>query len=248
MLELLEIFQHQKGCWKVIPLGQAVIARLSEQGHHFEILVDPKKAMKVKEGETISLDDVVASKDVYKDSAKGERAAEEIIKKVFNTNDFNEIAKKIIKKGEIQITTEQRHEMQKEKRSQIVTIIARESIDPRTNAPHPPARIEKAMEEAKVHVEPLKSAEIQIENVMEKLRAILPIKLAKVRIAIKVEANYAGKVYGYIHNLKIVKEEWSNDGSLIAVIEMPAGMQSEFYDKLNSMTHGGVETKILETV
>ena len=45
-----------------------------------------------------------------------------------------------------------------------------------------------------------------------------------------------------------VKEEWRNDGTLVVVVEMPAGMQTDVYEKLNALTHGSVETKLIETI
>ncbi|MCD6522317.1 MAG: ribosome assembly factor SBDS [Candidatus Diapherotrites archaeon] len=232
----------------MIPVDKAVIARLDSHGHHFEILVDPERAWEVRENPEASLDEVVASDHIYKDANKGEKASEEALMEAFQTTDFNTIAKTILKKGEIQITTEQRHEMQKERKRQIINIIVREAIDPRTNTPHTPARIEKAMEEAKVHIDPFKSAQRQVEDIINKLRPILPIKFAKARIKVVVPAQYAGKVYSYLHGIKRISEEWKNDGSLEAVIEVPAGMQSELYDTLNKMTHGMVETELIETV
>lgn len=232
----------------MIPLDKAVIARLERNGHHFEIYVDPEKSWEIKEGKDIPIDDVIASDEVYKDASKGEKASEEVMKEVFGTTDYEEICKTIMREGEIQITTEQRRKMQEEKRRQIINLIAREAIDPRTNAPHPPARIEKAMEEARVHIDPFKSPQRQLESVIEAIQEKIPIKLARARIAIKIPPEYTGKAYGYLHGFKRTKEEWGDDGSYMVIVEIPAGLQSQLFDKLNSMTHGSVETKLLETI
>lgn len=232
----------------MISLDDAVIARLVSHDHRFEIFVDPEKSWEVREGDDTSVMDVVAAADVFKDASKAEKASEDVIKAVFGTTNFEDIAKKIIRKGEIQLTTDQRHEMQKEKRKQVINMLARESIDPRTNAPIPPARIEKAMDEAKVHIDPFKSAKRQAEDVIKKLMPILPIKIARARIEIRIPAQFAAKCYGYLHDFKRVKEEWLQDGSLRTVLELPAGMQSDLYDYLNKQTQGGVETKLLETI
>lgn len=230
----------------MISLDEAVIARLTSHGHHFEILVDPAGAMEAKEND-LPVMEWVASEEVYKDASKAEKASEEAIKEVFGTTDFATIAKKIISKGEIQVTTEQRKKMLEDKKKSIVNMIARNAIDPRTNMPHPVARIEKAMDEAKVRIDPFKSTQRQVEEIMKKLHVVLPIKFATVRVEVRVPASYAGKAYGLLHDLKRNTEEWRDDGSLVTVIEMPAGMQTEIYDKLNSSTHGTVETKLLET-
>jgi ribosome maturation protein SDO1 len=232
----------------MISLDKAVVARLVSHGHHFEILVDPQKAWLVREGEEAPITDVVASFDVYKDASRAEKAGEETLVEAFGTTQFEEIARKILKKGEIQLTTDQRKKMLEERRLQIVHLIAREAVDPKTNLPHPPARIERAMEEAKVSIDPFKSASRQVEEIVNKLRPLIPIRFAKARVAIKIGSQYSGKCYGYIHDLKKLKEEWLNDGSLAVLVEIPAGLQTEVYEKLNAMTHGSVETKLVEII
>ena len=57
---------------------------------------------------------------------------------------------------------------------------------------------------------------------------------------------YAGKGYSTITQYgKLIKEEWMNDGSWIGVVEIPGGLQDEFYTALSGLTHGEVETKLL---
>lgn len=231
----------------MISLDKAVVARLVSHGHHFEIFVDPENARSAIEDASL-LGEVVASTEVYKDVRKAERASEETLKEAFGTTEFSEVAHVILKKGEIQLTTEQRKKVLEEKRRKVIAMIAREGIDPKTNLPHPINRIEKAIDEAKVHIDPFKSAERQLEEVVSKIRPLLPIKFAQAKVAIKISAQYTGKAYGYLHGFKKIKEEWLDDGSLAIVIEIPAGLQTDIYDKLNSLTHGSVETKLLEVI
>jgi len=44
----------------------------------------------------------------------------------------------------------------------------------------------------------------------------------------------------------LLKEEWKSDGSYLCLIEIPAGIQQDVYDRLNSLTHGQVEVKIVK--
>ena len=39
------------------------------------------------------------------------------------------------------------------------------------------------------------------------------------------------------------KETWLNNGDLQVMAEIPSGLQSSFYDKLNSITHGSAITE-----
>ncbi len=230
----------------MVRLEDAVVARYEFKGHKFEILIDPDVIDDIKAGKITNVVDYLVIDEIFKDARKGERSSEELIKEVFGTIDVNEVAKKIVIKGQVQLTTEQRRKMLVEKKKRIIMEIARNAINPQTGAPHPPQRIELAMEEAKVHIDPLKSVEEQIPVVLKALKPIIPIRFEKIKIAVKLSGDAYGKVYGEIVKMgKILKEEWQSDGSWIGLIELPAGLQGDFLDMLNKKTHGNVQTKIL---
>ncbi len=223
-----------------------VVARITIKGKHFEILVDPELAFKLKEGEKVPLENVVISDYVYKDARKGLKASPEELREVFGTDDIYKIAEEIIKKGELQLTTEQRRALLEMKKKQIVMYIAKSAIDPRTRSPIPPSRIEKALEEARVAIDLYKSVEEQVPQVIKAISRILPIKLAKALLQVHVPSQYAGRVASQITKMgEVKKSNWLADGSLIVELEIPAGMQSEVIDKLNSLTKGNVVVKVL---
>ncbi|MFP4045668.1 MAG: ribosome assembly factor SBDS [Candidatus Aenigmatarchaeota archaeon] len=231
----------------MISVDEAVIARLDSHGKHFEILVHPERGLEVKKGKDIDLDDLVAMNDVYGDVEKGKKASQEELNEVFGTNDFKEIAYKIIRKGEVQLTTQQRKEMRERKRKEIANTIARRAVNPQTDKPHPPKRIMNAMDEAGVHVDETMDAKDQVSDVIDALRPIIPISIETIRIAVRVPAEYAGKASGSLRDIgKLQKEEWRNDGSWMAVVKMPAGLQDKFYKKVNSLTKGNAETKVMK--
>jgi ribosome maturation protein SDO1 len=230
----------------MVRLEDAVIARLSSHGTNFEVLVDPELALALKSDQTIDIKNVLAIDKIFKDSKKGEKASEEMVQKAFGTTDVLKAAEQIIRRGEIQITTEQRRKMRDERLKQVVTLISKRSINPQTGLPHPPARIESAMEKARVHVEVFKSAEEQLPAIVKELRPILPLKFETKRIAIKIPPTYVGKTSRVVKGFAAVKrEQWLNDGSWAVVVEIPAGLQAEFFDKLNELTRGEVQTKVL---
>lgn len=226
-------------------IDDAVIARLKVQGQTFEILVDCDKAIEFKTGKC-SLDDALVTNEIFKDVKQGERASENDMKKLFKTEDKRGIAEEIIRKGEIQLTTDHRNKLREEKRRKIIEIIHRNAIDSKTGLPHPAQRIELAMNEAKVHIDEFKKAEEQVQEVLEKLRPIIPIKFEVWEIAVKIPAKYSAQSYRILKMYgTLKKDEWQNDGSLIAVIDLPAGMSEEFENELNKFTKGESETKII---
>jgi ribosome maturation protein SDO1 len=117
--------------------------RFTANGDRFEILVHPDNALSFKLGRDIDVSQVIAIDEVYSDSSKGQRVNSEKLEKHFKTADHSEAAKWVLKKGELQLTTEQRRKKTEDKRKQIIAIIARNFIDPRTGLPHPPTRIEQ---------------------------------------------------------------------------------------------------------
>ena len=231
----------------MVDLEEAIVARYESHGESFEILIDPDVVQKMKDGKEVDLFDHIVIDTIFKNAKKGTRAPEEKIKEVFGTTEPMQVAKIIVLKGEVQLTTVQRHVMQENKRKRIVEYIARNAMNPQTGGPHPPARIETAMEEAKVHIDPFKSVEAQVPAIMDALRPLIPIRFDKVRIAVKVSGDNYGRCYeDFKHFGKITKEEWQKDGSWIGIVEMPAGLQTEFFEKINNKTHGEAEMKVLK--
>jgi len=231
----------------MITLEDAVIARLEYYGEHFEILVDPDMAADFKRGEAIEVQEILAVEEVFKDAKRGDKASEEAMMKAFNTTDILDAVAIIIRKGHVQLTAQQRKEMTEEKRKKIVATITREAINPQTKLPHPARRIEIAMEEAKIHIDPFKSVDEQVNTVLKAIRIKIPIRFERVQVAIKIPGDFSGKVYNVIPEFgKTRKEEWQQDGSWVAIVEIPGGVQDNFYRKLNELTHGQVETKLLK--
>ncbi|MEK6816740.1 MAG: ribosome assembly factor SBDS, partial [Nanoarchaeota archaeon] len=173
-------------------------------------------------------------------------ADSESLLKVFGTEEFAEIADEIIRHGEVQLTAEYKNKLVEEKRKKIISIIHRNAVDPKTGLPHPLQRIEMLMKEAKVKVDEHKTAEAQVKDIVRKMTELVPIKFETRELAVKLPATSAAKAYHVLKEYgKMLKDEWQNDGSLVAVVELPAGMQPEFEDELNKLSQGEAEVKIL---
>ncbi len=233
----------------MISLDEAVTARLESHGQRFEVLVDPDAALAIKRGEFEGdLEDVIAAEDVFEDASRGDRPPEDSLEEVFGTTDPLEIIPEVIQEGEIQITAEQRREMQEQKRKQLINRITRNAVNPQMDdAPHPPDRIETALEEAGFKVDPMEPVENQIDEALDQLRPIIPIRFDEMTVAVRVPAEHAGSAQAKIRGFgDLEREEWQNDGSWVGVIRFPAGMQNDFYDLVNEHTSGEAETRIIE--
>jgi ribosome maturation protein SDO1 len=222
-------------------------ARISKSGEKFEILVKPEPALEYKMGKPLGISQLLVIEEVYSDAGKGTHASSEKLEKAFGTVDPLKIAEEIMKHGELQLTTDQRRQLVEDKRKQIVAFISRNCIDPRTGTPHPPVRIEQALNQVKYSVDPFRNADEQSKDVIELLRSLIPIKMEQMRVAVKVFAEHTPKAYGAIKGYgTITREEWQADGSLVAVVEMPAGLYGPFLERLGKITQGTIQSKVLK--
>ncbi|MCF7862355.1 ribosome assembly factor SBDS [Candidatus Woesearchaeota archaeon] len=223
------------------------LARIRKGGEIFEVAIDSDKAVEFKEGKNVDIREVLQSEQIFSDAKKGLLAAEASLETLFNTKDVLEIAKLIMTEGEIQFTAEYRNKLKESKRKNIINQISKFGVDPKTNLPHPAARIEAAIEEARVNVNLFKSAKQQVNDIIKEIRPILPIKLCSKQVNVQIPAIYAGKSYPILKNYGDLKSEnWLNDGSLSVDVVVPAGMINEFFEKLNSLTQGTMESKIIK--
>ena len=216
-----------------------VIARYESGGSRFEILVNPDLAFKFKSGEKVDMDELLVSDIVYKDARKGLKASLESLKKVFGTDNIKVIAKKILETGELQLTAVQRKKMLEAKKRQVINYIARNAVDPKTKLPIPVTRIENLFEELRISVDLYKSAEAQAVEAVKKISRVMPIKLARALVLVKIPPEYSGRVYGELARLgEIKKTDWRSDGGLVVEMEIPAGAQTEVINRLNKLTRG----------
>ena len=230
----------------MVKLEDAVVARLFANNTTFEVLVDPELALTLKQGGVVDFRSLLASDKVFKDQRAGDEASAETVKKTFGTIDIAKVAEQIIHRGEVQVTTEQKRRMREQRLKQVVAMLSKRAVNPQTGMPHPPARIESAMEQAKVQIDEFKSAEEQLPKLVKLLQPIIPLKFETRRIAVKIPASYVGRAQRIVREFGTLKQEqWLNDGSWSAVIEIPAGIQGEFFDKLNDLSRGEAETKVL---
>ncbi|MCJ7561373.1 ribosome assembly factor SBDS, partial [Candidatus Bathyarchaeota archaeon] len=146
----------------------------------------------------------------------------------------------------LQLTTEQRRKMIEDKRKQIIDFISRQAVDPKTNLPHPPLRIENAMEQIRYSIDPYKPVEEQARDIVKLLRPILPLKIEQISVGVQIPAEYSARAYGAIKTFGAIKrEEWRADGSWYGILEMPAGSYASFLNKLGEVTKGSGEAKIV---
>ncbi len=257
-----------------IDLSGYIIGRIEKSGRRFEMLMDPEQAWEAKKfireeienrlksgkkKSRLSVDEILNSNKidlglifesftVFEDLRRGKKATDGDMEAVFNTTEGRRIAGQILIDGDMHWTKTQREDERKKKLKQIITIISKNAINPQNKKPHPYQRIEKAIEEAKVKIDLMRNAEEQVDDVVKGIRVIIPIRMEQVEMAIKLPSAFTAKGYNIVAQLaQIKKEEWQSDGSWASIVSLPAGLQMELIDKLNKLTHGRVQTKVLKS-
>ncbi len=226
-------------------LDEYIIARFKSRGENFEILIKPDAVEKFRGKRDVDILENMPVDKVFSDAKKGEEVSNDLLNNIFETTDVEKVATTILEKGDVQITTEQRRKRQEQKRKEIINRIVRNSMNPQTGTPHPPARIENALNEAKVHIDPFKPVSLQMDEVVDSIRDLIPLSFKKLEVSIKVRGDLYGKIYGELKSLgTIAKEDWLSDGRWYGIVKIPAGVKDEFFERLNHLTKGQVEIEI----
>ena len=228
-------------------MADVTVVRYSHEGEKFEILVKPDPALDYKLGKKKDVSSVLVSDEIYTDSGKGTKPATEKLSKAFKTEDPTEIAKIILQKGDLNLTTDQRRKMVDEKKKQIIAFIAKTYVDPKTHLPHPPLRIEQAMKDGRISVDPQKNVDEQVKDIVDKLRSIIALKSENLQLEIVVPAQYASQSYAILKSVgSLKKEDWQNNGSLKAILEIPAAARPNVIDRLGSITKGSASVEVMQ--
>ena len=216
----------------MVSLDNSVLARMEKGGKRYELLVDPEMVDDFKNNpDSINIDDFLAMDEVFHDARGGERPTEDAIENTFGTQDILEIAKIILDKGSIQLTTNQRKVIVEKMRQKIIHHIHSQAVDPKTKSPHPVTRIELALEESRYSVDPFKKLELQIKDAVDKLKVLIPLSFETMRLAFKVPGSAYGGAMRVLRSYH-VKDGWLEDGTWACVIEIPAGMKGEIIGQI----------------
>lgn len=228
-------------------MAEMSVVKYAREGERFEILVKPDPALDFKLGKKSDISQVLVSDEIYSDSGRGTRASAEKLQKAFKTDDAAEIAEHILRHGDLGLTTDQRRKMVEEKRKRIVGEIARTYVDPRSHLPHPPTRIEQAMKDARTTIDPQKPIPEQVTRIVDELRRVIPLKSETLSLEVTVPAQYAAQSYSALKSAgSLRREDWLPNGSLRAILEIPAASRPGVLDRLASVTKGTATAEMVK--
>jgi len=216
-----------------------VEARIRVKGKHYEINVDLDEALKIKNGQgDISL--ALQTPQIFYDLRKGTIASKQDLEEAFGSSDIHEVAMKIILSGEVQKTQAFRDEEREKKVKQVLNLILKNATD-QHGRPYTEERIKSAIDEVHYNFDS-RPPEKQMQELFTKLKEVIPIKIETKRVKITIPAQFTGQIYGHIQEYK-EGEEWLSNGDLQVTLNIPAGLLLDFYDKINSIAHGAIQSE-----
>jgi ribosome maturation protein SDO1 len=217
------------------------VAKLRSGKLFFETMVDLDNAMKLRKGDDVSISEIVRDSAIYTNLGKGMKAGSAELEQAFGTSNFEEVVEKIVKKGIIEVSQEFRDEALENRRKQVIDFLVRNAVDAQSGRPFTPETIENALKEAGAKIEN-KNVDQQINGIVDSLKSVLALKIETKKLKVTVPAAHTGKAYGILNEYK-EKEDWLPNGDLQITLNIPVGIQMEFYDKLNGVTHGSAITE-----
>ena len=216
----------------MVSLDDAVVARIDRHGQRFEILVDPEGVQCWKDdSKDIEILSLLAVEEVWASAREAERVSEEDLEKAFESTELAIIVEHILTKGTIQLTTQQRRAIVEQKRKRLITAIIEAAVDPKTGFPHPATRVDQALEEAKYLIDPFKSDNALYQEAVKVLRPMIPLSFEECKMAIKVPHHAYGSASRLLRGIT-QQEEWTPDGSWVAVIEIPRARREAILGRL----------------
>jgi len=230
-----------------VDLGDLTLVRYNSHGKRLELIVEPEKAWLYKQGENIPLDDIVEGYTIFENLSKGLKADGDTLIEIFGTDEDKKVVELMLKKGDLQLTQEQRNQFLKEKRDEIIEFLVTRGVNPKTKAAHPASRIEKAMDEAGVRIDRKEPAADQAMRIIKEIQAILPIVIETATIEFIIPAALSGKMYGQIKGYgDVTKEDWTSSGALTMISKVPAGLVATILEEIRDTSKGKIQASVIK--
>lgn len=205
---------------------------------NFEIATKRGAVTAYKQDKTAGVKNVLDSEIIWKDLKKGERASSSELNTAFKTDDVIKVAEIMIDKGELQLTDQERKEILAKRRSEIVNYIHKYYADPKTKLPHPVIRIDAALNEAKVRIDPEIATEKQVQDIMKTLITIIPCKKMEIPGIIIVPSVHVKAAQSVVKKYaKVSGERKVETGTSFNISCVPGDCQ-QLISELNAATKG----------
>lgn len=196
----------------IVRLTNVAVVRLKKKGKRFEIACYRNKVVNWRNGVEKDLDEVLQTTKIFTNVSKGHLADSESLMKAFDTDDENEICLLILKKGQLQVSEKERNYERANLYKEIASLVATKCINTETKRPFPVDMVEQAMKDIHFSVHPTHSAKQQAVALIGKLKEVMPIARAQMRLHLEVPAKMGKDIKAKIQPLvaAIEDEMWDD--------------------------------------
>lgn len=213
-----------------VKLTNVAYVKLQSHGHRFEIACYRNKVLSWKNKVETDIGEVLQIDKVYTNVSRGILASTEHLMEVFGSINQLECCKKILERGEMQVTEQEREALVESTFRDVVAIVADKSVNPDTNRSYTTTMIQNAMKQLHINVVTSRSVKAQALEVIRKLKEVMPI--ARASMALRVvspipeEATMKSKISEDL-GLQILKESRTAD-----MVYLDIRIDPEMYKKI----------------
>ena len=233
-----------------VDIGENTIVRYKHGKLRYEIVVDPREALKWKQNKRDEVDqtELFTTRDIFHNITKGERPTDEDLLNSFGDMTNEEMLFTILEKGELLLTQDQRNELTAKRRKEIVDYIHRHTINPKNQQPHPKLRIENALLQAGISLQEKGKVADIVPEIIQQLQTLLPMRFESIKLEIRMPSQLAGSIFQQFYSYgELSAEEWS--GAFFSCqLLLPSGLLSDFTEFLNKRTKGKAQITIKERI
>ena len=223
-----------------VKLTNVAYVKLQSHGQRFEIACYRNKVLSWKNKVETDIGEVLQIDKVYTNVSRGILASTEHLMEVFGSINQLECCKKILERGEMQVTEQEREALVESTFRDVVAIVADKSVNPETNRSYTTTMIQNAMKQLHINVVTSRSVKAQALEVIRKLKEVMPI--ARASMALRVvspipeEATMKSKIIEDL-GLQILKESRTAD-MVYLDIRIDPEMYKKIEESVQTLTKG----------
>mmetsp|Transcript_66087 Transcript_66087/g.166640 ORF Transcript_66087/g.166640 Transcript_66087/m.166640 type:complete len:376 (+) Transcript_66087:119-1246(+) len=167
-------------------LTNVAIVRLKSHGKRFEVAAYKNKVLNWRDGIEKDINEVLQVITVFTNVSKGDVAKEQDMKKAFGTCDQEEVCRKILKSGDLQVSDKEREVHMEGLFRDIVQIVVERCVYPQTGRQLTALTVESALRTIGFSVKPEHAAKKQALKAIEALCTELPESFARAKMRLRI--------------------------------------------------------------
>mmetsp|Transcript_125884 Transcript_125884/g.350746 ORF Transcript_125884/g.350746 Transcript_125884/m.350746 type:complete len:345 (+) Transcript_125884:67-1101(+) len=167
-------------------LTNVAVVRLKSHGKRFEIACYKNKVLNWREGIEKDLSEVIQIDTIFTNVSKGVVANEKDLQKVFGTTENEDICRRILKSGDLQVSDKEREVHLEGLFRDIVQIVVERCVHPQTGRQLTALTVDNALRAIGFSVQPDHAAKKQALKAIEALCTELPESFARAKMRLRI--------------------------------------------------------------